>query len=158
MKRAVFLSVIFGIGLVGCSTDNTNNSKEVTTDQPMTSQAEPCYGEDATCPPGHACINNECVEVEKAPDNNKKQDPIKQDDPIDDTIRCDEFVRNCDETTCDHKDSCWQVCGFLPNVICLNDGRIVDAICEDWSCDTGTPCDVTCRDAEVCKDGKCVNK
>lgn len=158
-KLASLLAISLCLSLLACGSDGANgvdNATDANKTQAMTSDVLTCYPED-NCPPGHACIDHICVQVDFEPLPEQPK-PIPVDE---DPIRCDEFSCECDETTCNNKDSCWQVANYQPNMICVDDGRIIDAVCEgkEWTCGTGGECDVSvCHSGEVCKDGKCVKE
>lgn len=154
MKRIVSLFVlVLACGAAGCGSESTV-VHETATPQAMTGNT--CGSEDKNCPPGQACINGKCTKTDDEPIPAQKEEPTAQIPDEGPQIQCDEHSCECDKTTCDQPDSCWRVAGYLPNVVCLDDGRIVDAICEDWTCGTGGRCDVECRDSEHCENGKCM--
>lgn len=161
MKKLVsLLAITLGLGLTACGSDGANgvdNAPEANKAQAITSDVITCYNVEDNCPAGYACINHICVQVDFDPLPEQPK-PVPEDE---DRIRCDEFSCECDETTCNNKDSCWQVANYQPNMICVDDGRIIDAVCEGkaWTCGTGGECDVSkCHSGEVCKDGKCVEE
>lgn len=154
MKKIVSLSFILVMfcSLTACDSENTV-VHETAKQQAMTGNT--CGSEEA-CPPGQVCINGKCTKTDDEPIPAQNEEPAAQIPDEGPQIQCDEHSCECDKTTCDQPDSCWRVAGFKPNVICLEDGRIVDAGCEDWTCGTGGRCDVECRDSEHCENGKCM--
>ncbi len=155
MKRILSLSIIFVLSccLTSCDSENTAVHETAT---PLAMTGNTCGPKDKPCPPGQACINGKCTKIDDDPIPVQQEEPAAQIPDEGPRIQCDEHSCECDQTTCDQPDSCWRVAGFKPNVACLEDGRIVGAGCEDWTCGTGDDCDVKCRDSERCENGKCV--